>query len=187
MQPEANRRATLQRATEQAHKELDEIVASFDLTERQDYVSFLLATSAALIAMEQLLETTGVERFLPDWPERTRRAAITADLKEFGLEPRPLQLRRTRPSPSEMFGILYVLEGSRLGAQLSLAQDSRSTDPRIRQASHYLRAHDPQFWRSFVKVLEASQDAANQHEITSGAVYAFALFQRAFEQVDRVV
>jgi heme oxygenase len=179
-----SRRNSLRGATDHLHRDLDRIVASFRLSEATHYRRFLQASAATLIAIEQLLEGAGVAQLLPDWAERSRREPILADLHSLDSQAQPLALRRTAPTPAEVFGILYVLEGSRLGAQDLLEQVLASTDERVRNASAYLRhgQAQPDLWRTFLQHLETHEAADDQTQTVSGAVYAFTMFIRAFSQ-----
>ncbi|WP_129776765.1 biliverdin-producing heme oxygenase [Peristeroidobacter soli] len=181
-----NRRNSLRGATDHLHRDLDRIAAGFNLADVTHYRRFLQANAATLIAIEQLLENASVEQLLPDWPQRSRRAAILADLHNLHSDVQPLALRRTAPTPSEVFGILYVLEGSRLGARVQLDQVQASHDENVRNASTYLRHGQPgegsSLWRSFLELLETHEAADDQTQTVSGAVYAFTMFIRAFSQ-----
>lgn len=179
-----SRRNSLRGATDHLHRDLDRIVASFKLTDVTHYRRFLQASAATLIAIEQLLESAGVAQLLPDWQQRSRREPILSDLNSLGSQAQPLALRRTAPTPAEVFGILYVLEGSRLGAQVLLEQVLASNDESVRRASAYLRHGEGQssLWRSFLQQLETHQAADDQTQTVSGAVYTFTMFIRAFSQ-----
>lgn len=177
-----SRRNSLRGATDHLHRDLDRIVASFNLTDVTHYRRFLQASAATLIAIEQLIETAGVSQLLPDWAERSRRDTILADLHSLDSQVQPLALRRTAPTPAEMFGILYVLEGSRLGARVLLEQVVASADERVRNASTYLRHGQSNLWRTFLEQLESNAAADDQTQTVSGAVYAFTMFTRAFSQ-----
>jgi len=179
-----SRRNSLRGATDHLHRDLDRIVATFRLTDATHYRRFLQASAATLIAIEQLLESAGVAQLLPDWAERSRREPILADLHNLDSQAQPLALRRTAPTPAEVFGILYVLEGSRLGARALLDQVLASTDENVRNASAYLRhgIGPSNLWRSFLQHLETHEAADDQTQTVSGAVYAFTMFIRAFSQ-----
>jgi heme oxygenase len=179
-----SRRNSLRGATDHLHRDLDRIVASFRLGDAAHYRRFLQASAATLIAIEQLLESAGVSQLLPDWAERSRRDPILADLHSLDAQAQPLALRRTAPTQAEVFGILYVLEGSRLGARALLDQVLASTDENVRNASTYLRhgQGEPNLWRTFVQQLETHAAADDQTQTVSGAVYAFTMFIRAFGQ-----
>lgn len=178
----SNRRNSLRGATDHLHRDLDRIVEGFKLGDIAHYRRFLQASAATLIAIELLLENSGVAQLLPDWPDRTRRAPILADLHRLGSQVQPLALRRTAPTPAEMFGILYVLEGSRLGAQVLLERVLASDDANLHDASSYLRAGAPDAWRTFLRQLETHEAADDQTQTVSGAVYAFTMFIRSFNQ-----
>ena len=185
-----NRRNSLRGATDHLHRDLDRLVAAFNLADVTQYRRFLQANAAALIAIEQLLENAGVAQLVPDWPERSRRAEIVADLRSLASDVQPLALRRAAPTPPEVFGILYVLEGSRLGARVLLEQVIASSDENVRNASSYLRHGQPAvegnqslgLWRSFLEQLETNDAADDQTQSVSGAVYAFTMFIRSFSQ-----
>lgn len=187
-----NRRNSLRGATDHLHRDLERIVAAFKLGDVGHYRHFLRANAATLIAIEQLLENAGVANLLPDWEQRKRRDAILVDLSSLDSQVQPLALRRTAPTPPEMFGILYVLEGSRLDARVLLEQVLASGDERVRNASAYLRhgqsepgqcdENQPSLWRSFLQQLETNDAADDQTQTVSGAVYAFTMFIRSFGQ-----
>lgn len=177
-----SRRNSLRGATDHLHRDLDRIVASFKLTDAAHYRRFLQASAATLIAIEQLLESAGVAQLLPDWAERSRREPIISDLHSLNSQAQPLALRRTAPTPAEVFGILYVLEGSRLGAQVLLEQVLASADESVRNASAYLRHGHSDLWRTFLQQLETHAAADDQTQTVSGAVYTFTMFIRAFSQ-----
>lgn len=177
-----SRRNSLRGATDHLHRDLDRIVASFKLTDAAHYRRFLQASAATLIAIEQLLESAGVAQLLPDWAERSRREPIISDLHSLNSQAQPLALRRTAPTPAEVFGILYVLEGSRLGSQVLLEQVLTSADESVRNASAYLRHGRSDLWRTFLQQLETHAAADDQTQTVSGAVYTFTMFIRAFSQ-----
>ena len=183
-----NRRHSLRGATDHLHRDLDRIAAAFNLGDATHYRRFLQANAATLIAIEQLIENAGVEQLLPDWAQRSRRGAILEDLHSLNAKVQPLALRRTSPTPAEVFGILYVLEGSRLGARVQLDQVLASDNEQVRSSSSYLRHGQPGpgqtggLWRSFLEQLETNQAADDQTQTVSGAVYAFTMFIRSFSQ-----
>src|SRR5215475_11462502 len=84
-------RASLGEATAGAHRELDAQFAAFDITNRHGYRRFLEASAAALSPLEAALERGGVNHIFSDWSERSRRAAIAADLERLGGSVRPLE------------------------------------------------------------------------------------------------
>jgi heme oxygenase (biliverdin-IX-beta and delta-forming) len=174
-----SRSEALRLATQDLHRSLEAGIAGYDLRRADHYAAFLCASAAPLLALEQLLESAGVDEVIPDWAMHRRSDAITRDLSQLGLTAAPLQLRRALPTRSEMYGILYVLEGARMDARWLYARIQSSDDAQVRTASNYLGAHDPGLWRNFVKQLEATDDITELHDLVSGALFTFALFQRS--------
>lgn len=179
-----SRRNSLRGATDHLHRDLDRLLAGFKLGEPTHYRRFLQASAATLIAIEQLVESAGVAQLLPDWAERTRREPILHDLHSLQSHVQPLALRRTAPTPAEVFGILYVVEGLRVDARGLLDQVLASGDENVRSACAYL-GHglaEANLWGSFLEQLETHEAADDQTQTVSGAVYAFTMFIRAFSQ-----
>lgn len=177
----SERRDRLRAATAESHAALDAVVSGWRIETPSGYGAFLSASAAALTPLEVALERAGVTDWLPDWPRRTRRAALARDLAALGLAPPPC---RAAFVPSRDFGagLLYVLEGSRLGARF-LARQARASldDPPLAYLTH---GHDEDLWRSFLAWLEAIPkvgfwtDAAEE-----GARYGFRCFSDAFERL----
>jgi heme oxygenase len=178
-------RFRLKRATAHAHARLDQGFASPSLQSCSDYSRFLRANAAALLPLEAWLETSGVSGMLPDWNRRRRSAAILADLDDLCAVADPLSLALAPLSAAATFGVLYVLEGSRLGARYLAATCAASTDTRVRGAMRYLRhGEDDRLWPSFVVSLERSAEVRNApQDCIAGALEAFAVFQRAQDTV----
>lgn len=125
------------------------------------------------------IEATLRDPSLPRW--RPRTGCLRRDLDAFGLDlPRPLALG-TAPSPAAQFGLLYVIEGSRLGARLSL----RRIDPGF-SARYLSAAHAPGEWRAFTRALDAraaAEDAAWLEGALAGALHGFRIYAAAAEDV----
>src|SRR5262245_40836486 len=128
----------LRTATADAHARLDEQVRALDLRRLPDYRRFLEASAAALLPLEGSLIEAGVARIFPDWALRSRRHAILHDLARVGGVARPLAVP-WRLHFDGVLGTMYVLEGSRLGAQVLLRSIARSSDAVVTQATAYLR------------------------------------------------
>jgi heme oxygenase (biliverdin-IX-beta and delta-forming) len=171
-----SRRAMLREATCAQHRALDEQLARLDLGDAVCYRSFLEATAAALLPLEALLVRSGVAAEFIDWPQRRRADALRADLLATGGSVQPLSLEMSSLSRAEMFGMLYVLEGSRLGARVLLHRV-----PVHIAATRYLSAGDPSSWPTFLAHLESTR-LAGESAMTRTAVQTFEIFQRAFER-----
>jgi heme oxygenase len=172
-------RNVLRQSTTAAHAVVDRRFAAMSAAGLSGYIDFLRASAAAVLPLEQALAAARVHEILPDWDARARSTALRDDLAALGV-PAPMA-RVDVPAvggEARQFGMLYVLEGSRLGAKI-LARDAQaSADPRMCAATRYLRHGEGQrLWPSFVERLEAS-DATTRapHEAVAGALAAFALF-----------
>lgn len=175
-------RFVLRDATDAAHRRLDAGFAAHDLTRRADYVAFLSAMSGPFWQIEGWLD--GIEAaFLPtDWPVRRRFPELRADLEGLGLAFDPAagaESGAERPSEAEAPGLLYVLEGSRLGGQVLLRQVVTSIDPQVRANARFLSHGEGQrLWPSFAAWLGA-RPAEGHEAAIRGAHRAFALFAAA--------
>lgn len=167
--------AALRGRTAAAHARVDEVFGRFDLARQESYIRFLQAHAKALPPIEAVL---GHER-LPRW--RPRTGCLSRDLAAFG-HGLPALFPSTRSRGlAQQVGLLYVVEGSRLGGRLLL----QSVDPGF--SSHYLSAiHEPGEWRAFTKCLN---DLANSESVdwledaVGGAIEAFQLYEAAAEAV----
>lgn len=142
------------------------------------YRAFLLVNAAAIFPLEQALTEAGVDRILPDWSLRTRSAALGEDLAEIGAVPPLPSIAPETGGEAHQLGILYVLEGSRLGAKALARVVSDTADPRVRAASRFLRHGERErFWQTFLQRLENSSAAvAEPREVLGGARLTFELF-----------
>lgn len=174
-----DRRTALRQATHDLHCELDALASSLDLRRRNDYCRYLLANASAVIGVEIALEASSVETLFTDWSERRRRFALAQDLHALELTADPVTVEH-RLTPSMMYGVLYVLEGSRLGAQTLLPRVDQSRDQSVLAARHFLRSNDPKAWRTFLRALEAAPGDVDERAMLEAARYTFSLFKDAF-------
>jgi heme oxygenase len=173
----------LKQATADAHRDLDGRLGALDLSRLDGYRRFLEISAAALLPLEAALEAAGVAAIFADWPRRTRRAAISADLARVGGSVRSFEAvpALTR---NAAFGALYVLEGSRLGARYLLKTVDASADPVIASATAYLRHGAGQhLWQDFLHALEREPFTPDDEaEVLAGAQQAFSLFARSADR-----
>ena len=171
-------RSYLRAATGHLHAELDARLAPLFKRGDAGYAQFLMSSARALLPAEQALTDGQVSTILPDWPMRSRSLALRHDLSVLSL-PEPEMLPAPRiEGTAFLFGMLYVLEGSRLGAQWLLRQASVSLSPAVRTATRYL-AHGQglRLWATFLERLEASQPVRDEpRQAAAGACAAFELF-----------
>ncbi|WP_347337488.1 biliverdin-producing heme oxygenase [Bradyrhizobium arachidis] len=168
-------------STASAHRELDAQLSAFDLTVFSGYRRFLQASAAALLPLETALVEAGIARLFPDWPERSRSAAIVADLGRLGSAV-PFTVSVPALTRSGMLGTMYVLEGSRLGAKFLLKTVADAADPRLGEAAAYLNhGTGKRLWQSFLAKL-ASEEGCEEDEAIDFARIAFAAFERAADR-----
>jgi heme oxygenase len=174
-------RETLRAATADLHAAIDARFAPLIGAGAAGYREFLGASAAAIVPLERALGAANVRRILPDWAQRARTEALLADLADLQSEPPAEQALAAVPDMSTeafQFGVLYVLEGSRLGARILLRHVQQDGDPRVRSATRYLRhGEGGGFWRGYLDRLEASAAVTQDPDgAVAGAQTAFALF-----------
>lgn len=174
-------RGRLRAATTESHAMLDATVGGWRIETASGYGAFLSASAAALTPLELALERAGVADWLPDWAHRTRRADLARDLAV-------MRLATPAPAPASVpdrdfgAGLLYVLEGSRLGARF-LARQVRAADAGLPLA-YLTHGEGRDLWRSFVDWLEATPKVGFRTDAAeAGARYGFKCFSDAFERL----
>ncbi|MEH3123908.1 MAG: biliverdin-producing heme oxygenase [Sphingomonas phyllosphaerae] len=166
--------AMLRDATGAAHEAVDAAFGAHDLALPGAYQRFLLAHGRALPAAERVMAALPFARTLP-----TRAALLAADLADVGTaQPAPLPFA---PGGDEatLWGVLYVVEGSRLGGAM-LARQVPDALP-----GRYLGAvHAPGQWRAIRAALDeaaAGKDSDWTARMIAGALATFALYAEAAE------
>lgn len=121
-------RDRLRTATGYQHERVDALFGRLNLADEADYRLFLTSHAAALLPMEQWLDRHA-GMVVDDWPARSRGAALLADLAAMDI-PVPMG-EPFAPPPSEpsVGGILYVLEGAKMGGRV-LARQVREGLPK---------------------------------------------------------
>ncbi|GGC49505.1 biliverdin-producing heme oxygenase [Chelatococcus reniformis] len=177
-----NLRHALRHATSALHAELDGRFSALDLGNRRDYTLFLRAQAAALLPLEQRLEQAGVADVVDDWPERSRSRALLADLAALGAASPPPVPVASLQGAGAVFGALYVLEGSRLGAEVLLREHGIG-DAGGQLPIHFLgHGRGRRLWPTFLAALElASSAGIADDEVIGGAEAAFRTFLTATE------
>lgn len=171
-------RSRLRAETAQLHTHVDNRFRQLLLQSEEGYAHFLAVSAGAILPIENALEASNVAAVLPDWPQRRRAPALEADLAALALPiPSATPTFQVR-SEASMFGILYVLEGSRLGAKAILHAMDKASSPVSRSARRYLSHGVGQpLWQTFLARLEASPEAnRNGDDVMAGARAAFRMF-----------
>lgn len=164
-------RQKLREATAAHHQRVDDAFAAFDLASPAQYGRFLRAHARVLPAMERAVDPAAL---WSGW--RPRAPLLLDDLARLGVDqadPMPIPA----PDLPERWGLLYVMEGSRLGG----AMLSRRVPPAL--PSRYLSAgHVDGSWQAFQSALEgAGEGRGNQwlDAAIEGTRRGFDLFGRA--------
>jgi len=176
-------RAMLRGQTREAHARLDGLWTDRALSDRLVYAAFLRGIAGAVVPLEDCVAAAGGGAVIPDWTARRRSAALLADLDGLGTGMRAS--RAVAPAGgAEVFGILYVLEGSRLGGALLDRRAGASADPAVLANRRFLQhGQGAGLWRSFLEQLEAAaRPAFELDRICRRATQAFAVFEAAAQE-----
>lgn len=171
---------TLKAATADLHRAVEKGFSPLDLARPADYRQFLAAHALVIPPVEEALEDAGIAALLRDWPTRTRRDALRKDLAILGLEMPKAGPGPDLPTAASMLGAAYVLEGSRLGAQVITRMIGQNSDPKVMEATHFLKhGTGARLWPSFLAILnENVTGQAAIGEAQNSARRVFSLFLR---------
>lgn len=169
--------AALRARTAGAHAEAEAAFSAFDLSQRPGYLAFLRAHAQAVPS----LEATLLQQEWVTFPWRRRAGLLRRDLADLAADPAvvwpaPAQ-RRLRLDEAGCWGLLYVLEGSRLGGRVLVEQVGPGLPKRYLSDWHL-----PGEWRRFREALQkaaAGQDGLWLERALGGARLAFQRFQEA--------
>jgi heme oxygenase len=167
--------AQMRAATKSLHNALDTSFELSSLINREAYRRYL-QMNIPCCGIELALEQADVRRILPDWDQRQRRFALTHDLTAMSAALDPTSPYLVERDIGSILGWCYVLEGSRLGAQVVLQTFVSSPDAEVRNATSFLRhgAGKP-LWKSFKAAL--SQIDGNEAAILRACVAAKSGFE----------
>ncbi len=173
-------RDAIRDATRLSHGRLDAAMDWVDLGRPNYYSGFLRGQAEALFPIETALERNGIDEILPDWAQRARTPALEHDLAALDTACDPLPIP-TLDGAAEMLGVVYVLEGSRMGARVILSRLADQPNSSILGATAYLRhGFGKRFWPTFLDVLENHPEArARRDRVIDGAQIAFGMFESA--------
>ncbi|MDB5700597.1 MAG: hypothetical protein JWL66_796 [Sphingomonadales bacterium] len=159
-------RMILRAATTADHEMVDAAFGRYNLASIPSYGQFLSAHARVLGPLESAVEGL--------WDASIARLPLLeADLAELGTVV-PSDAAFGPMSDARRWGMLYVLEGSRLGGGILAGRVAAGLPVR-----YLLARHEDGSWRRFGDALElagASQGAAWHEDVVSGARMAFARF-----------
>ena len=166
--------AWLKQATSAAHAKVDAAFSRFALTEAVSYRSFLRAQAMALVPIETWLSGRA-DCVFAEWPTRTRAAALESDLRSLDAVAAPGAPFAAPDDPASIAGVVYVLEGSRIGGNI-LAKRIGTGLPRSYLASHC----DAQSWRQTLSRLDdVVRDDRTRAAAARSALSVFERFEQA--------
>ena len=171
-----DRRFALKRATDHAHAAVEGIVQDAGMfASRDGFRRYLTATFAMRSHYERLLDLNGAAELWPRWPSRRIASLVAQDIADLGCDPvAPQEDLRLGLSAAELVGVLYVLEGSSLGARVLVQSVSDIGLTASFGARHLFRqAGDRDAWRSFLALMSAAPEAPC-HRIAEATFEAFA-------------
>ena len=185
-----SRRMRLRGATDALHQSIDSRIRQTGfLTTQAGYVAYLRATLRARQAIEARLDASGAQAIYPPWPARKIAPALSLDISDLsGGSPEDVQCGPP-PSPfslGSIWGALYVLEGSAVGARLLLRQAAiLGLTPQFGARHLACQATAPSAWKDFVAALDEVQLTCDQDAAcVDGAITTFACFDRAYAQMN---
>jgi heme oxygenase (biliverdin-IX-beta and delta-forming) len=157
---------------------VDALLSRFKLSDRQQYGDFLVVQAAAFLPIEAALDAAGAANLLPDWPVRRRGTAIRDDLRALGRNlPAPVTAP-TYADAAEIWGGMYVLEGSRLGGAM-LHKAIPAEFPR----AFLTPGRAKMLWPQFVAALERTHYAESElGRAGASAIATFACFECAYDK-----
>jgi heme oxygenase len=171
-------RLLLKSATAEQHARVDARFAPLLANGEASYAEFLRASARAVYPLERALDAADVTKILPDWNERARSEALRADLAALDVGGPADDVPPAIDSEGYLFGVLYVLEGSRLGAKFLTRTVLTGATERMRGATRYLRHGEGKpLWPTFLQRLESSIAVKRAPaDAVAGAQFAFACF-----------
>lgn len=148
-----SRRWLLRERTAEAHAAVDAAVGGFH--DLPSYGRYLRSIAAFRRPIEDRLSSVAWPEVLLDWRPARVGEAIAADLADLGITPDVSRLQPVRLDGDSLFGALYVLEGSALGARLLLKRAESIGLTEAFGARHLaLLGSNIDGWRGFLTRLE---------------------------------
>ncbi|KQT69799.1 MULTISPECIES: biliverdin-producing heme oxygenase [unclassified Aureimonas] len=193
--PQADARSLRRRLRAESRESHEALDATFDgmadAAGPDTYARFLLVNEACHRAIEPILERSPLPDVAPGFRVKSRSPSLAADLDAMGL--RPLEAPAfplSAPNAAETVGIVYVLEGSRLGAGfiLSRLRGRDLGEAWSKAAFAYLEGPDePHALRGFLIEATASLGSGDEGErnVDRAVAAADATF-RYFLDVERL-
>ncbi len=175
------RRNALKEATSSAHAALDALVGGFATV--ADYRRYLAGIAAFRLPVEAWLSTNTLPPAFADWQPGLVRDELKADLADLETPEPETTLPFSPPEGEGVVGLLYVLEGSALGARL-LAKRAEALGLSADFGARHLFSQARNFsnWRAFSDRMEnvrGYDDRAAERWANTAFDYARNAFESA--------
>ncbi|GGD71174.1 biliverdin-producing heme oxygenase [Croceicoccus mobilis] len=161
----------LRERTRQQHEATEEAFAPFDLGDPAHYRAFLTAHAMVLPRIELAVTGRGWPRFHPRLPR------VADDLAAMGAW-LPVPMIAPTISEAGIWGVQYVLEGSKLGGRVLASRLAEGSPARYLTPDPDMSAS----WQDFCAAFDAAANDATLDwldEAASAAVETFQCFRRA--------
>ncbi len=175
-------RQLLRGQTHQAHEQLERVALLTELASGgitlPRYRQYLQRMQSFHAALDRSLVGRLPAAYAGERLDQSARLACDLQALDADAIPAPRSLCQAvdalTPDPAAIWGVLYVLEGARLGSQVLLRRNA--ANPAVRRSHAFIEGDGPRTgscWREFCGMLE--QDAAN-HDLQSLTVAATNTF-----------
>lgn len=181
-----SRRVFLRESTADAHAALDDMIGAFDSL--SSYKTYLRGISAFRIPVETMLAGRTWPADLAFWSKQTFGGLIRADLADLDLPAdEEVPMPDIGAAREDMLGMLYVLEGSALGARL-LYRRAQALGLRADFGARHLAAQGEKSdrWPRFLHLLE-SADAIEIDRVAATSRATFTVAETAFRRASHAV
>jgi len=180
-------RERLRGATGSAHVRLDARFAH-GLRNAQEYATYLVGMQAFLANAERALAIAPLSAAWREWREPARTPWIDDDLAALGLSPLAAGPALMVDTDAQAAGLLYVIEGSALGAT-QLVLHAQALGHAAGEGATFLARHGGLGvgvrWRAFVRCLEnAAFEPSDESAMMNAAARAFASAEHEFHRAE---
>jgi heme oxygenase len=173
----------LRAATTSRHVALEDVVGPVETLSA--YRRYLLGMYLFRAPVERALASRSYPAPFQSWRPLELHPLLAADAADLGVDlPDSDGAAELEDDPARIAGLLYVMEGSSLGAQLTYRTASQFGMTETHGARHLaLQAGSIDNWRQFAALLDA-QTEIDREALVAGADDAFLMVTRAFQSLD---
>jgi len=175
-------RFALRDLTRAHHAQLDAEVGSLD--DHDSYVRYLIGMAAFREAIEPQLRRAAYPVEFGGWRPTLISAELLGDMRDLGVgNPAPEIAHPIAPSLSALMGVLYVVEGSTLGARV-LVKRARQLHFGAAHGARHLHAQlsNPESWIVFQQILQEIEP----FDVDVAAKSACDTFHTAYQAFRRI-